>query len=377
MTTTQGFTTEAFQPVRDLLEQSLNSGGDLGASVAVHHRGDVVVDIWGGYADPAKTKLWQSDTITNVWSTTKTMTFLVALLLMDRGELDFDAPVARYWPEFAQNGKNDVKIRHLLSHTAGLSGWSDDLKPEDLADWDRCVTALAEQAPWWEPGTQSGYHAITQGYLLGEVYRRITGLSFGALLRQEFTEPLGADFHVGLDEKDESRVSLVVPPPAVDFSQYDPNSIQVRTLSSPPLDGAMPHNRWWRAAEIPAANGHGNARSVALLQSIITNRGETGGKRFLKSETVDRIFVTEAEGRDLVLDMPMHFGAGYGLGSETVPIGPRACFWGGFGGSLIIMDQESDLTVSYMMNRMDVGLVGDTRGFMIALTAAGAAANVL
>ena len=136
----------------------------------------------------------------------------------------------------------------------------------------------------------------------------------------------------------------------------------------------MPHHRWWRAAEIPAANGHGNARSVALLQSIITNRGETGGQRFLKAETVDRIFVTEAEGTDLVLAMPMRFGAGYGLSSETLPVGPRACFWGGFGGSLIIMDQESELTVSYMMNRMDVGLVGDTRGFMIALTAAGAAA---
>ncbi len=371
---TSGFTTEAFQSVRDLFEQSLADGNDLGASVTVHHRGEVVVDIWGGYADEARTRAWEQDTLVNVWSTTKTMTFLVGLLLLDRGELDFDAPVAKYWPEFAANGKSQIKVRHLLSHSAGLSGWSEPLRCEDLADWDRCVNALAAQEPWWAPGTQSGYHAVTQGYLLGEVYRRITGLSFGELLRQEFAEPLGADFHVGLSEEDESRVSLVVASPAPDFSHLDANSIMVRTLTSPPLDATMPQNRWWRAAQIPAANGHGNAHSVALLQSIITNRGEAGGRRFLRPETVERIFVTECEGQDLVLDIPMRFGAGYGLGSETIPLGPRACFWGGFGGSVIIMDLDAELTIAYMMNKMQIGLVGDTRGFLIAMTAAGAAA---
>ena len=293
---------------------------------------------------------------------------------MDRGELNFDDPVKKYWPEFGANGKSDVKVRHLLAHTAGLSGWQADLKPEDLADWELCTSALAAQEPWWTPGTQSGYHAVTQGYLLGEVYRRITGLSFSDLLKQELTGPLDADFHVGLDEKDEPRVSLVVPPPDADFSSLDPNSIMVRSMTQPQLDGSYPHHRWWRAAQIPAANGHGNARSVALIQSIITNRGETNGKRFLKPETIDRVFVTEIEGDDLVLNIPMRFGAGYGLGSETVPVGPRACFWGGFGGSIIIMDQETELTVAYMMNKMNVGLVGDTRGFMLAMTAAGAAA---
>jgi CubicO group peptidase (beta-lactamase class C family) len=371
-----GFVRDGFEPVRDLFEEHLADGRDLGASIAVHHHGDVVVDIWGGFADSDKTRPWAEDTIVNVWSTTKTMTFLVSLVLADRGELDFDAPVARYWPEFAQAGKDDVRFRHVLSHTAGLSGWTEALKMEDLADWERCVSALAAQEPWWEPGTASGYHAVTQGYLIGEVVRRITGDTIGTFFRRELAEPLGADFFIGLPESEEGRVSLVVPPPPADFSSLDPNSIAVRTLTSPPISATAPHNRWWRAAEIPAANGHGNARAVALLQSAITNGGEVNGRRLLRSETVDRVFEELHSGDDLVLGMPMRFGAGYGLASETLPIGPRACFWGGFGGSIIIMDQQTGLTIAYMMNRMDTGLVGDTRGMMLAMAAASAVEGV-
>ncbi len=373
MALTEGFTTEAFQAVRDQLETNLANGDDIGASVAVHHRGEVVVDIWGGYTDAAKTTPWVRDTIVNVWSTTKTMTFLAGLLLMDRGELDFDDPVAKYWPEFAANGKANVKVRHLLSHSAGLSGWTEPIVPEDLADWEKATSLLAAQSPWWEPGTASGYHAVSQGFLLGEVYRRITGLSFGDLLQKELAGPLGADFLVGVPESEESRISLVIPSPEPDFSALDPDSIMVRTLTSPALNATHPHHRWWRAAEIPAANGHGNARSVALLQSIVANRGEAAGKRFVKPETLDRIFVTEQDGTDLVLNMPIRLGAGYGLGNDTIPIGPRACFWGGFGGSIVVIDQDAELVVAYMMNKMQVGLVGDTRGFAFVLNAAIAA----
>ena len=369
MAVTDGFTTDGFAGVREILEKSLESGNDLGASVTVHYKGDVVVDIWGGFADEQKTRPWTSDTIVNVWSTTKTMTFLVALLLLDRGELDFELPVAHYWPEFAAAGKSDVLVRHVLAHTAGLSGWAEPLVREDLADWDKCVAALARQSPWWEPGTRSGYHAVTQGFLIGEIVRRITGQTFGSFFKRELADPLGADFFIGLPESEEERVSLVVPPPPADFSGMDPDSIMVRTLTSPPLDATAPHNRWWRAAEIPAANGHGNSRSVALVQSIVANGGETAGKRFVRRETLDRIFVTEAQGDDLVLGVPLTFGAGYGLSSETMPLGPRACGWGGFGGSMILMDQDSELTISYMMNKMQVGLVGDTRGSEIAFAA--------
>jgi CubicO group peptidase (beta-lactamase class C family) len=375
MSTTEGFTTEKFAQVREVLEANLASGADVGASVAVMHRGEPVVDIWGGFADEAKTTPWASDTLVNVWSTTKTMTFLVALMLVDRGELDFSAPVARYWPEFAANGKEDIEVRHLMSHTAGLSGWTATLQPEDLANWELSTSALAEQAPWWESRTQSGYHAVSQGHLIGEVVRRITGTTIGTFFHEEVAKPLNADFWIGLPESEEPRVSLVIAPPLPDLSNVDPDSIAVRTFLSPLLDPTMPHHRWWRAAEIPAANGHGNARSVALVQSVIAGRGQAQGIRFFSEQTADKIFETQAEGTDLVLGVPLRFGMGYGLSSEMMPLPPRACFWGGYGGSLIIMDQDADLTVSYMMNKMESGLVGDSRGAQIALTAALAAAS--
>jgi CubicO group peptidase (beta-lactamase class C family) len=372
---TQGFTTDRFAAVRDVLDAQLASGADVGASVAVHHRGEVVVDLWGGWVDDTRTAPWDADTLVNVWSTTKTMTFLVALMLADRGELDFDAPVARYWPEFAANGKGAIEVRHLMSHTAGLSGWSEPLPPEGLADWDLCTSSLAAQAPWWEPGTASGYHAVTQGYLIGEVVRRITGTTIGSFFASEVARPLGADFFIGLPESEEPRVSLVITPPPMDITGVDVNSIMARTYISSNLDASAPHHRWWRSSEIPAANGHGNARSVALIQSVVTGRGETHGVRLLSPAGVDRIFAEQINGTDLVLAIPARFGMGYGLANDVMPLGDRACFWGGYGGSLIIMDQDAELTVAYMMNKMESGLVGDTRGATIALTAAMAAAS--
>ena len=369
----EGFTTEKFAGVKEVFESNLNNGNDVGASVSVIHKGEVVADLWGGFVDEAHSAPWQSDTLVNVWSTTKTMTFLVALMLVDRGELDFHAPVSHYWPEFAANGKEDIEVRHLLGHTAGLSGWTETLQAEDLANWDLSTSALAAQAPWWEPGTASGYHAISQGHLIGEVVRRITGKSFGTFLREEVTEPLGADFFVGLPESEEHRVSLVIPPPLPDLSALDMDSIAVRTFLSPLLDPTMPHHRWWRAAEIPAANGHGNARSVATIQSVIAQRGQANGIRFFSEETADLIFETQADGTDLVLGIPLRFGMGYGLASDSMPIGAKSCYWGGYGGSVIMMDMDSELTISYMMNKMQAGLVGDDRGAGIALAAAAAA----
>jgi CubicO group peptidase (beta-lactamase class C family) len=372
---TQGFTTEQFAGVRDVLETQLASGADVGASVCVHHRGEVVVDIWGGHTDAACSTDWQPDTLVNVWSTTKTMTFLVALMLADRGELDFDAPVATYWPEFAANGKAGVEVRHIMSHTSGLSGFGERIEPEDLADWDKCVGILGAQEPWWEPGTMPGYHAITQGYLIGEVVRRITGDTIGTFFRREVAEPLGADFHIGLPESAEDRVSLVIPPATADFGEIDPTSLVFRTFASSRIDARAPHNRWWRAAEIPAANGHGNARSVALVQSIIANRGETAGRRFLSDTAVERIFDSQIMGFDPVLGRESHMGMGYGLSNPSMPIGPRACYWGGYGGSVIIMDLDEQLTVAYMMNKMELGLSGDFRGANIAMAAALATAD--
>lgn len=373
MSLVEGTSTDQFVGVREVLERQLSGGRDVGASVAVYFKGQLVADLWGGYTDAARTTRWQPDTIVNVWSTTKTMTFLVALMLCDRGDLDFHAPVAKYWPEFAVNGKDGIEIRHVMSHSAGLSGWTEALRPEDLADWERCTCALAAQAPWWEPGTKSGYHAVTQGYLIGEVVRRITGTPIGQFFKREIADVLGADFHIGLPESEEPRVSLVIPPPSIDLSILKADSIAYRTFTSPPVDPSSPHHRWWRAAEIPAANGHGNARSVAMVQSIIANRGEFNGRRFFAPATGDQIFASQFQGVDQVLGVEMNFGMGYGLASTLTPIGPRGCYWGGFGGSIIVMDQDLELTVSYVMNQMRIGLTGDGRGPEIALAAAMAA----
>jgi len=369
----QGTATEKFDVLRENLEASLANGDDVGASIAVFHHEELVCDLWGGYRDAAKTVPWDRDTLVNVWSTTKTMTFLVALMLSDRGELDFSAPVARYWPEFAANGKSDVEVRHLMNHTAGLPGWSKAVRAEDLANWDLCVDDLAAQAPWWDDRSRSGYHAVTQGFLIGEVVRRITGTTIGQFLKTEVTDVLGADFYIGLPETEERRVSVVIAPTEIEHVPSERDSIRRRTLTSPVLEADVPRHRWWRGAEIPAANGHGNAHSVALIQQIIANNGHANGHRFFNESTGDRVFQVQTSGVDEVLDFDINFGLGYGLASSAVHVGPKSCYWGGFGGSFVIMDQDLGLTVAYMMNKMQIGLVGDTRGPVIALNAAVAA----
>jgi CubicO group peptidase (beta-lactamase class C family) len=369
MADVHGICDGSFEGVREALANSLDAGTDVGASVAVLVEGQPVVDIWGGFADEGRSRPWERDTITNVWSTTKTMTFLCTLMLADRGELDFYAPVARYWPEFAAGGKEAVEVRHLMAHSAGLSGWTEKIEPEDLADWEKCASLLAAQEPWWEPGTASGYHALTQGYLIGEVVRRITGDTIGTWFAREVAAPLGADFHIGLPASEDDRVSLIIPPPAVGLAGADPSDIAVRTLTSPLLDASMATQEWWRRAEIPAANGQGNARSVAAVQSIIAGGGEARGVRLLSTEGCAVVFDEQSNGKDLVLGLPMRYGMGYGLSGELMPMGPRACFWGGYGGSLIVMDQDARLTVSYVMNKMQGGLSGDLRGANIVMAA--------
>ena len=367
MTEIQGTFEDRFEGVAQALSQNLDQGLDVGASVAVALNGEIVVDIWGGYADSAKTTPWHQDTVVNVFSTTKTMVALCALILADRGELDFDAPVARYWPEFSQAGKDDVLVRHLLGHTSGLSGWEQPLELQELGDWERCTSLLAAQAPWWEPGTQSGYHAVTQGYLVGEVIRRITGLSPGTFFRHTVAEPLGADFHIGLpaDSDADGRVVPLISPPPPDLGEVGGPKRGLTTLSTPPIPGDVTAHAGWRRAEIPAANGQGNARSVATVQSVVACGGEARGTRLLSEASVEALFREQSNGPDLVLGVPLRFGLGFGLSSETMPMGPRTCAWGGYGGSLVVNDLDARLTVAYVMNRMEPGVIGDPRGASI------------
>src|SRR3954454_20951666 len=356
-----------FDKVADALADELSTGAEVGAAIAVEIEGELVVDIWGGHADAAKTVPWGEDTIVNVWSSTKTVTSLAALILADRGLLARDEPVATYWPEFAANGKQDVRVRHLLSHTSGVAGWQEPMTIDDLFDWDRATSLLAAQAPWWEPGTASGYHALNFGFLIGEVVRRISGKPLKQFVAEEIAGPRGADFQIGAAEKDWGRIANVIPPPPLpfDLAALGLESPAVRTFTGPTPNADDANTPGWRNADIGAANGHANARSVARIMSVISRGGEVDGVKLLSPKTIDLIFCEQQNGVDLVLGAPLRFGIGYGLPqADAVPFIPdgRICFWGGWGGSLIIMDTDRRMTIAYMMNLMGSGVVGSDRG---------------
>jgi CubicO group peptidase (beta-lactamase class C family) len=372
-----GFVKPGFEPVRDAFAANFEKGLESGASAAVTKDGEFVVDIWAGAADPTG-RPWEEDTIVNVYSTTKTMAATSVLVLADRGLVDLDAPVAKYWPEFAANGKEGVTVSHVMSHSAGLSGFEPALESiELLYDWDAVCARLAAQAPWWKPGTASGYHAITQGYLQGEIVRRATGKSIGTFFREEIAEPLGADFHIGLDAKHDARVGELVPPKhGLGGGAVAPpaGSIAARTFDGVPLTAKEPRTREWRGAEIPAAGGTGNARSVSRVHSALACGGEVDGVKLMSEAGVERAREEQVRGTDLVMGTPLVFGNGFGLNDASFPISPnpRAFFWGGWGGSLAIIDLDARATISYVMNRMEADLMGDQRGGGVAAAAYGA-----
>lgn len=361
----QGYCEPQFKQTREVLKHSLESGDDLGASFAVTIDGKPVVDIWGGYLDDDKTRPWQENTIVNVYSTTKTMAFLCALILADRGQLDFDADVSTYWPEFAAAGKEHVKVWHVMDHAAGLSGLEARISEADLYDWDKITGLLAAQAPWWEPGSATGYHAITQGYLIGEIVRRISGQSIGQFFQDEIAAPMSADFFIGVPASEFSRIGDLVPPSDGDTlaASQTPDSIAARTFGNPAVSALESRTKGWRTAEIPAANGHGNARSVAKIHSALACGGTAFGARLFGADTAASVTRERISGVDQVLGTPVRFGLGFGINSATMPLSPNAntVFWGGWGGSLAIIDQDARMSVAFVMNKMGEGTLGDMR----------------
>ena len=357
---------ERFAAVRDALDRNLSSGEELGASLVLDIDGDLVVDLWGGFRDEARTTPWTQDTITNVWSTTKTITSLAALMLADRGQLDVDAPVATYWPEFAAAGKQNILVRDIMSHASGVSGLDQPAVAEDLYDWDKATSRMAAQAPWWEPGTASGYHALNYGHLVGELVRRVSGKTLKQFVADEIAGPLSADFQIGAAEADWGRIADVVPPPPlpIDFAALPQDSPTVRTLTGPIVEAQTANTPQWRRADLGAVNGHGNARSVARIMSVVARGGEVDGVRLLGQDTIDLIFREQQNNIDLVLGVPLRFGIGYGLPRRDLLSWlpeEKICFWGGWGGSMIIMDTGRRTTISYMMNKMGAGIIGSER----------------
>ncbi|WP_020138478.1 EstA family serine hydrolase [Streptomyces sp. 351MFTsu5.1] len=361
-----------FTAVRTAFEENFRDRAELGAAVSVSVGGETVVDLWGGWADAARTRPWERDTLVNVWSTTKGPTALCAHLLADRGLLDLDAPVAVYWPEFAAAGKEKVLVRHLLSHRAGLSGLREPHSLAELCDWELTTQRLAATEPWWEPGTVSGYHAFTYGFLVGEVVRRVSGLLPGAFLERDVTGPLGIDFTIGLPEKEAGRAAELVHPPVVStseqaavFAQLAPAAIAA--LTNPVAGAAEANTPEWRAAEIPAANGHGTARAVAALYGIFAGRGSWGGHRVLSREAAERVREGQGSCRDLVLGAGLgndtELGLGLWLSGAEGSYGPNPRAFGhdGFGGSCGLADPESGVSLGYVMNRMGPHIANDPR----------------
>ncbi|MYK76027.1 MAG: beta-lactamase family protein [Acidimicrobiaceae bacterium] len=362
-----------FEAVQDAFEANFDEGLEVGAAAAVTVDGEFAVDIWGGDADSEGTP-WQRDTIVNVYSTTKTMAATCMLMLADRGELDFDAPVAQYWPEFAQNGKESVLVSHVMAHTAGVPGFDPPLTTiEQLYDLEAVADNLAAQAPWWQPGTASGYHAISQGNLQGEILYRITGRRMADWFRTEVAEPLGADFWMSVPASEDHRVGALVPPVfsgdklTINGQDVSADSIAVRALLSAPMTATEPATREWRAAEIPAAGGFGNARSVARIHAALACSGTLDGVRLMSEAGVRRALEEQTDGIDQVLMVRLRHGLGFGFQlGETFTTEPGQMFWGGWGGSLAAIDLDARLSVAYVMNRMDADLMGDMRGRRIA-----------
>lgn len=361
-----GIVDPRFDALRAAFERNLASGEELGGSLCVLVDGHPVVDLWGGYADAGRTASWQRDTLTNVWSISKTVSSLAVLLLVDRGQVDVDAPVAQYWPEFAAAGKEQVRVSQVLSHSSGVSGWAQPITADDILDVDAAADRLAAQAPWWPPGAASGYHLLDYGHLVHGIVRGVTGRSLGAFVADELTGPLGADFWLGLPDSEEARVSDVVPPPPsqLDLTALPPDSPAVRTFIGPQLGAEITWTRAWRAAGVGGAGGQGNARSVARLNALIVGGGEVDGVRMLSPEVAGRVFEEQVSGIDVVLGIPLRWGLGWGLrhpdSTGYLPEG-RVASWGGWGGSLVTADADRGVTFAYVMNRMGEGVLASPR----------------
>ncbi len=366
--TVHGHCEPRFERLRAALAEIMAAGAEVGAALAVCVDKEPVVDLWAGHVDAARSRPWARDTIVNLFSVGKAISAVCLLRLVEAGRVELDAPVARYWPEFAQAGKGQVPLRYLLTHQVGLPAIARPLPPEAWGDWTLMTEALAAQAPWWEPGTGHGYHVNTQGFLIGEVIRRVTGQSIGAYFRSELGGPAGIDWHWGLGAEDDARCAdFLPPPPGPERDAFERRLtgdggaleglalMRLHAYRNPPgLSGMeVVNTRAWRAAEVPSTNGHGTARSVARLYSALATDGRLDGVHVLGPETIARAITEHVNGPDLVLERPTRYGFGFQL---TMPErrlgpGPRAFGHFGAGGSLGFADPDARVAIGYAMNQ--------------------------
>ncbi|WP_417722634.1 serine hydrolase domain-containing protein [Salipiger sp.] len=373
-----------FDRVAELMHDKVTSGDEVGASVYVSIDGEPVVDIWSGWKDKEHSSAWESDTIVNVFSGSKTVTSLAVLMLADRGEVDLHAPVARYWPEFARNGKEGAEVRHLLAHSVGLPAWEPPFDINLALDIPGATARLAAQAPWWKPGTRASYHASSFGHLNGELVRRVSGKSIGQFIADEIAGPLRADFHLGLDDPFSAKVATVYPAP----EDGGPRIPKSATAPSDPEDGlavereisrrtrlgsfsgqkrdplALYNSAAWRQAEFGGSTGHANARGLGRIMTVLANNGTSQGVTLLGRDTIAEVFKEQFAGIDSYYMKPIRWGIGYALApqrnKEKGPLpflrpGSRTAYWYGTGGALSIADAERGMAISYVMNQCQSG----------------------
>jgi CubicO group peptidase (beta-lactamase class C family) len=372
-----GWTAPGFDAVRDAFAANFHRPepeAELGAALAVYLDGHCVADLWGGFTDPARTKPWARDTLVNVWSASKGIAALAVAMLVDQGRASYDDPVSRHWPEFAAAGKEAVTIGQILSHQAGLNGWEAPTSFEDLYHWPTATARLAAQAPAWPPGTLASYHALTHGFLAGEVIRRITGQDAGGFIRDAIATPLGADFHIGLPQGEDWRVAEIIPPPPANAipGGPSPHPLAARATTNPRPDPALPNTRAWRAAQIPAANGQSSAQGLARIYAALSCGGTLDGVRIISPDGVDRLRAPRHLGPDLMVG-PRHWGAG--VATNVAPaFGPAPDTFGhtGWGGAFGCANTRRRVAIGYVMNRMGGQLAANPRGTSLAAAVFGA-----
>ena len=369
-TVVQGTVAPSFEPVREAFAANFErpgEDGELGAALCVYVDGALAVDLWGGFADTARSRPWRADTLANIWSATKGIVAIAVAMLVDRGKLRYEDRVAQHWPEFAQAGKADITVAQILSHQSGLNGFAEPTTPDDFYDWNLVTSRLAAQAPFWPPGSAASYHAMTYGFLAGELIRRVSGQDVGRFVRDEIALPLGADIFIGLPRELEPRVAEMVAAQAPALTSGPPPAeIPGRAIGNPKLDPRVANTRAWREAEVPAGNGQASARGLGRVYGAIAAGGTLDGVRLLSPEGIDRLRHVLHRGPDLLLG-ERHWAAGVSLNVQPA-YGPHAETFGhtGWGGAFGCANRERGVGIGYVMNRMGAQLIGNPRGASLA-----------
>ena len=357
-----GLCPERFAGVRAAFEDNFATGQELGARFSLVQRGELVVDLWAGFADRQRTKAFDETTLTPVFSTTKAIAALLIARLVDAGKLDYAQPVADVWPEFAQAGKGAITVEQVMSHQEGLSGFPDEMEPSLWFDWDAICAKLAAMAPLWPPGTASGYHPITFGYLAGEIFRRVDGRTMGAALREDLAGPFGLDLWIGLPDAEHHRAADLQRPNGLpNFGEI--NAATKAAFLTPWSSPAGRGQAEWRRIEIPSANGHATAPALARLIGALANDGWLDGETILSPALIAEASRERIFGQDLVLPFVMSWGAGFMRNSAVKVWGPGEQTFGhsGWGGSCAFADPETGLAGAYVMNKQSTDLIGDAR----------------